>query len=52
MMTILVKVMTRTENIDTPDEEEDYDSMPELEEDENELNNEPTITRRVASIRV
>ena len=40
------------ENIDTPDE--DYDSMPELEEPENELNNEPIIlvARRVASIRV
>ena len=40
------------ENIDTP--EDDYDSMPDLEDPEDELNNEPThlVARRIASIRV
>lgn len=40
------------ENIDTP--EEDYDSMPDLEDAEDELNNEPreNFVRRVMAIRV
>ena len=40
------------ENIDTP--EEDYDSMPDLEDTEDELNNEPreNFVRRVMAIRV
>ena len=46
---------TEDTTIQVPDnEEEDYDSMPELEEPENEINNEPasSVSRRVMSLRV